>query len=429
MDADFQSGCTSAPGAGHEPRSYERRGRTPCGLIEEYLSMARCLRTSLIPLLLVAPIALAEEPPIRVVAPSSAGSDRVSVVPVRVRVRPGARVVRGQSPDSLQEGSLLPVAAEAPPSKPASAPTSSKLPSLPAMPTTCISDADAPALTLPCDCVPQRGFLESDRAFPRFIGPITNPIQAKDPRALTEFRILFVDNFIPDEHPLNGGEIQAYGFQLRLALTDRLSFIADKDGFATISPGTGASRTGALNIAAGLKYAFVRDVENQFLVVGGLQYEPQTGEGKVFQSQGNGLLTTFMTVGKEFAEAYHFISNLGYVYGIDGTDNSSYFYTSLHADRRVAQIGCVSLYALTEANWYHYTENGNRGIPPAIGEFDGLINIGTSGVAGNDLVTIAGGLKAILGKRADFGIALEGPVSNRNDLINYRIVSELILRY
>ena len=36
-----------------------------------------------------------------------------------------------------------------------------------------------------------RGLLESDRAFPNFIGPISNPILTKDPRSLTELRPLF----------------------------------------------------------------------------------------------------------------------------------------------------------------------------------------------------------------------------------------------
>src|SRR5258708_5184122 len=54
----------------------------------------------------------------------------------------------------------------------------------------------------------QRRLFESDRAFSRFIGPISNPVLSKDPRALTEARVLFVDDYIPDESPLKGGDFQ-----------------------------------------------------------------------------------------------------------------------------------------------------------------------------------------------------------------------------
>src|SRR5262245_13442662 len=111
-----------------------------------------------------------------------------------------------------------------------------------------------------CESFPSdhcRRLFESDRAFDSFIGPISNPVLSKDPRALTEARLLFVNNWIPDEHPFQGGDLQAYGLQVRVALTERLSFIADKDGYACINPGNGPSQDGWLNIAAGLKYALV----------------------------------------------------------------------------------------------------------------------------------------------------------------------------
>ena len=270
-----------------------------------------------------------------------------------------------------------------------------------------------------------RGQFESDRAFPNFIGPISNPVLAKDPRALTEARVLFVSDWIPRDNPLGGGDFQAYGLQLRVALTDRLSFIADKDGVASFHTGAASNQTGFLNLAAGLKYAFIRDVEDQFLVTGGFMFEPQTGESRVFQGQGNGLFTVFGTVGKEFGDCYHFVGNAGYQFPVDHTQNSSFFYTSVHLDKQV----CGWLYPLIEVNWFHWTESGDRGLPPALGEGDGLINLGTSGVAGNDLVTFAVGVKAILSKNMDVGVAYETPISNRKDLIDNRILAELIIRY
>jgi hypothetical protein len=276
-----------------------------------------------------------------------------------------------------------------------------------------------------CCCDSERRPFESDRAFPRFIGPMTNPVLSKDPRALTEARLLFVNNQIDPASPLGDGSFQAYGLQVRVALTDRLSFIADKDGYLVIHPAGGPTRDGFADIAVGLKYAFIRDVENQFLFTGGFMFEPQTGEEEVFQGHGEGLFTFFVSTGKEINEKYHVLGNFGYQVPVDTHDNSSFFYLSLHADREF--FGW--LYPLLEVNWFHWVTSGQRGLPPALGEGDGLINLGTSGVAGNDLVSMAVGLKARLGQHADTGVAWEFPVSNRHDLLNNRITAEFIIRY
>src|SRR5262245_41459199 len=178
-----------------------------------------------------------------------------------------------------------------------------------------------------------RRLFESDRAFDSFIGPISNPVLSKDPRALTEARLLFVQDWIPSEHPFHGGDFQAYGLQVRVALTDRLSFIADKDGYASIHPGNGPDRNGWLDIALGLKYALIRDPERQLLVTTGFQFEPQTGEEKVFQGHGDGLFTVFTSAGKGFCNGFHVIANAGYQFPADSAENSSFFYSQLHLDR------------------------------------------------------------------------------------------------
>jgi hypothetical protein len=265
----------------------------------------------------------------------------------------------------------------------------------------------------------------SDRAFEGFIGPITNPVLTKDPRSLTEARFLFINNVIDGNNPIGGGDFQVYAMQLRVALTDRLTLIADKDGYGVINSNPLGNTDGWLNLAAGLKYTLIRDVENQFLAAVGFMYEIPSGEAAVFQGQGDGLFTFFGTVGKEFGQCNHAILNVGYQVPVDADANSSFFYSQIHLDRQM--FGW--LYPLMEVNWYHWVAGGNRGLPPALGEGDGLLNLGTSGVAGNDLVTMAFGLKAKLNANAEVGAAWEFPVSNRHDLINNRLTAEFILRY
>lgn len=271
-----------------------------------------------------------------------------------------------------------------------------------------------------------RRLFQSDRAFENFIGPVSNPILAKDPRSLTELRPLFINNWIDGGNPLGSGDFQVVACQARLAITDRLTLIADKDGYAFIHPNNLlASSEGWLNLAAGLKYQLIRDVENQFMVTAGTMYELQSGEAGAFQSQGDGIFSFFGVVGKEIAEVNHFLFNFGFELPVDRVYNSSFFYAQLHADRQL--FGW--LYPLAELNWYHYTSGGNWGIPNALGEGDGLINFGTSGVAGNDLVTVALGLKARLSWNVETAVVWEKPISNRQDLIGDRLIAELILRY
>lgn len=289
------------------------------------------------------------------------------------------------------------------------------------------TDFLTPPESVPCAVPAESGrkLFESDHAFDGFIGPITNPVLAKDPRSLTEARLLFVNNQIPPENLIGPGNFQVYGMQVRVALTDRLTFIADKDGYATLHPGAAIPSTaGWLDLAAGLKYTFIRDVEHQFLATGGFMYEIPSGEAKVFQHSGGGLFTFFGTMGKEFGCVNHFVGNFGYQQAVDEAKNSSFMYAQLHLDRQF--FGW--LYPLVEMNWYHYVQGG-AALPATLGEGDGLLNFGTNGMAGHDLVTTALGLKAKLGRHVETGAAWEFPISAHHDIIDSRLTAELILRY
>src|SRR5688572_11788349 len=78
----------------------------------------------------------------------------------------------------------------------------------------CHCDSPMMAAGVADDDGSSRRLFESDRAFPGFIGPISNPVLTKDPRSLTEVRALFVNNWFPEGNTvLGGGELQAYGLQ------------------------------------------------------------------------------------------------------------------------------------------------------------------------------------------------------------------------
>lgn len=286
-----------------------------------------------------------------------------------------------------------------------------------------ISSADAPYQGCLGDGCARKPF-ESDHAFPNFIGPISSPVMSKDPRSLTEARGLFIQNWLPASHALGGGEFQAYALQARVALTERLTFIADKDGIVHLKTGGSPSQTGLLNLAAGLKYTLLRDVENQRLGAVGFMYEMPTGDADVYQNHGSGVWTVFGVYGQEFG-CWHLLLNQAFQFGQNARDNVSFFFTQVHIDRQL--FGW--LYPVAELNWFQYVSSGNRGIPAAVGEGGSLINLGTSGMSGKDVCTGALGLKARINRHIEAGAVWETPLSDRKDLIQNRIVAEMIFRY
>jgi len=82
-----------------------------------------------------------------------------------------------------------------------------------------------------------RRLFESDHAFDGFCEPLSNPVQSKDPRSLTEVRLLFIGDWSRPSTPvIGGGTIQIYGMQMRLALTERLQILVENGVFAQVSP-------------------------------------------------------------------------------------------------------------------------------------------------------------------------------------------------
>src|SRR5262249_28587324 len=148
-----------------------------------------------------------------------------------------------------------------------------------------------------------------------------NPILSKDPRSLTEARLLFLHDVLPPDHALGGGNFQVYAMQLRAALSDRLTLVADKDGIANLHFHDLNHRTGLLNMNFGLKYLLVRDVEEQLLWSVGLTYEPPMGEREVLENHGDGVMSVFTTWGKELGGAWHVLHTFGYQFGLNSAQN------------------------------------------------------------------------------------------------------------
>ncbi|MEX2188627.1 MAG: hypothetical protein WD875_17600 [Pirellulales bacterium] len=259
----------------------------------------------------------------------------------------------------------------------------------------------------------------SDRCFSDFISPMTNPVFFEDPRTLTEARVIFLNHKTPPA--LGADNVQLAAMQLRAALTDRLSFIATKDGF--IFSQSPLLDDGWADVAAGLKYNLIHDCCSQTILSAGATYEIPIGSTRALQGNGAGEFNLFLTGGKQLGSCYHVVSAAGFRLPADDTAENQVFYWSGHLDRK---IGC-DWYAFVETNWYHYLKSGNAFQLPVEG--GDLFNLGSVGVAGNDLVTGAFGFKRQLRDIDEIGVAWEFPLTDRRGLLDNRLTVDYIIRY
>ena len=266
-----------------------------------------------------------------------------------------------------------------------------------------------------------RGLIKpSDHAFDDFISPMTNPVFFEDPRALTEAREIFLTHKVP--LAAGGGNVQLYALQLRARISENVSLIATKDGYITSD--NPLIDDGWADLSAGLKFNLLRNVQRQRLLSAGFMFEAPTGEADALQGNGGGELNLFYSAGIKVGARGHWISVGGYRIPMNSTDESQSVYWSNHFDVQVRK----KLYLFSETNWYHWTRSGLDGPVPGIEGLD-LFNLGSPGVAGNDIVTTAVGTKLKPNCHNEIGVAFEFPLTEREDIIDNRLTVDWAIRY
>ena len=263
-------------------------------------------------------------------------------------------------------------------------------------------------------------FAPSDHCYDSFISPMTNPVFFEDPRTLTEARAIYLHHVVPNAIA-GGGEIDLVALQLRAALTDRLSIVAAKDGYLTSS--NALIRDGWADVSAGLKYNLMADPIKQRLLTTGFAYEMPVGTPRALQGNGDGVFHVYLTGGTEFLDHCHWLSASGFRLPSDNNAESTVWYWSNHFDVEFAD----GWYALAETNWFNYTRSGAGGVPGVEG--GDLFNLGSTGVAGNDIVTQAFGMKYKRNRHRELGIAFEFPMTDRKDVLENRLTVDWIFRY
>jgi hypothetical protein len=283
-------------------------------------------------------------------------------------------------------------------------------------------------------------------AFEDVVRPMTNTTLFDLALPTTNVRPIFMHHALPGRVSTAGGgtlpmggDVQIYALQFEIALSERLSIVATKDGYVDVNPGNTAiwsEQSGFANIGGGLKYAFIYDPANEFVLSGSATYELPTGNDDVFQGQGNGVLNLILS-GLKMKDDWQFAGGAGVRLAMDDTQSTSSF-VSAHASYKVHDW----FTPLVELNWHHVLEPGNGtaafnsqagGGVPAAAAFEGsdLLNFGAAGSGENrDLVTAAVGFRSQLSESIDIGAAYEIPLTNAQDsIIDSRLTLDLIYRF
>lgn len=277
--------------------------------------------------------------------------------------------------------------------------------------------------------------------------PITNPTLFDNALVGTNVHPIIMYQHLPNYVNIAGGgavpmggDFQVYALQFEVALNERLSIVATKDGYVDFNPdftpaGAWSEQSGFANLAAGLKYAFILDDVNAFALSGTATFELPTGNHDVFQGEGEGAVNLIVNALKLWGPA-QLAGSAGVQIPFTAQMSTTGF-MSAHFSYEVAPW----FIPLVEVNWYTVLDEGNGrpnffnqvgGAVPVAATFEGgdLLNFGSAFGSKNDLVTAAVGFRSRLAENVDLGFAYELPLTDQNDgIMKDRFTLDLIWRF
>ena len=259
--------------------------------------------------------------------------------------------------------------------------------------------------------------------FDSFVSPVSNPVNFEDPRILTELRPIYLYHKIDNKFITNGGQVQLFALQARIALTDRLAFIATKDGLVHFQPNSVLNDdTGFANLAAGVKYAFYKDAANDLIATAGLRYEVPTGETSVMQGKGDGILNAFTSIGKGYGK-WNLVGGTGFRVPVNHNDSTFYDFDA-HVDYNFGWFR-----PLVELNLTNVLDAGKR--LPIADEGQDVFNFGSSESLHKTMLTMAVGARAILTDAITYGIAYQFPVAQGSGtyVTDWRLTTDLTIGF
>ncbi|MFO1487676.1 MAG: transporter [Verrucomicrobiota bacterium] len=216
-----------------------------------------------------------------------------------------------------------------------------------------------------------------------------------------------------------------------MKLTDRLAFIATKDGYVEFKPdATLGHGYGFADLAAGLKYALIDDRENQLIVTPGITVTLPTGNEHVFQSHGSGEENVFVSFAKGW-DNFHTVGNIGLRIPNNPDKSTLQVHYSLQFDYYVHQyfIPFVALNGYTIlSNGRSTADQALTAVPLNTEGYD-LINFGSSKAGGFTQMTIGAGARSKITKNVDIGAAYEVGIIKPVGIFDSRVTADVSFHF
>ncbi|MGB0505855.1 MAG: transporter [Pikeienuella sp.] len=265
-----------------------------------------------------------------------------------------------------------------------------------------------------------------ENGFDNYSPPITNPVLNETPLITTEIRPIYFHQEIPNEFLSGGGDIDVGAMQVRIALTERLGFIATTDGYADIDfDAVLADSSGFADIAAGFKYAaYYNPKEGEILTVG-VRYTAPLGNLDVgtidLTGFGAGSVNVFATGLKEFGEWT--VQGSAGVQQAVSNDRTSYF----HGSAAVSYNAGAGFFPTLETNLTLPYDGGDRIANSSLTGID-IADFGSSDP--ENVWTVGAGMRYAATENALIGAAFEYNLSeSANDIFEWRALFDLVIHF
>jgi hypothetical protein len=284
---------------------------------------------------------------------------------------------------------------------------------------------------------------EREARYDGFVAPLSMPYVFEDPFTTTGLSAFYIYHEFPDKSVTAGGSATVYALQARVAITDRLSLIATQDGWMEFRPDLSLlddKAGGWMNWMAGFKYALIDMPEERFILSPSLRFQIPQGSKDVLAGNGHGIFLPGISAGWGPGP----VRILGSVVAeipVDGDMNSSPLFWNLH----LAVPLVAGFTPLVEINGIHYLDDGDGTMPVELDgggsipiedafsalslapeEGNDVLNFGSQGVKGNDIVSFTVGARMQLMKEMSLGVGWEHPITRRKDLLQNRLYINLL---
>jgi hypothetical protein len=275
-----------------------------------------------------------------------------------------------------------------------------------------------------------------------FVMPMQMPYLFEDPFITTGLSLFGIWHDFPQGSVMQGGELWLLALQARVAITDRLAFIATKDGFTWQEPGNPVldDEEGFYDITAGFKYALIDRPEDGFILSPSVRFDIPVGQDEVFQGNGDGEFIPTLSAAWGLGD-FHVIGDVGGRIPFDGDAETTQFYWNLHLDYALLPF----FVPFVEAGGLHYTSGGDgsfgvvtsggevplAAIQATTGPFDAVDvgNIGGVGMAGDSIVIFTVGARFPITQHLMLGGSYDFPVSSQEDIFNQRATLNVTLEF